>query len=152
VLSLPDVTPAGLGARDTLRLESGMCLYGDDLTPDQTPVEAGLMGVVDLSKDFVGKAAIAARVAEGPRECLIAFEMPGRQAARHGHEVTLDDKPVGRVTSGSFAPSLGHAIGLGYVAPRAAEPGTALAISVRSKALEARVVTPPFHKDGTARA
>ena len=151
VLSLPDVKPAGLGARDTLRLESGMCLYGQDLTPDQTPVEAGLMGVVDLSKDFVGKEAVAARMADGPRESLIAFEMPGRQAARHGHEITLDSKPVGHVTSGSFAPSLGHAVGMGYVAPHATEPGNALAVNVRSKALEARVVTPPFYNDGSAR-
>lgn len=152
VLNLPNVKPAGLGARDTLRLESGMCLYGQDLTPDQTPVEAGLMGVVDLSKDFVGKVALAARAHEGPRERLIGFEMPGRQAARHGHEITLGGKPIGLVTSGSFAPSLGHAIGMGYVDPHAAEPGTDLSITVRGKALEARVVIPPFYKDASARA
>ena len=152
VLRLPHVKPAGLGARDTLRLEMGMPLYGADLTPEQTPVEAGLMAAVDLGKAFVGRDAVRARAEDGPRQILVGFAMSGRRASRSGQEILHKDEPVGRVTSGSFAPSLGHAIAMGYVAPHVAAPGCVLTMDFRGKAVEARVVERPFYKRGSARA
>ena len=152
VLRLPHVKPAGLGARDTLRLEMSMPLYGADLTPEHTPVEAGLMAAVDLGKAFVGRDAVDARFRDGPRERLIGFAMPDRRAARSGQEILHQDEVVGAVTSGSFAPSLGHAIGMGYVAPQVAEPGRVLTMEFRGKAVDARVVDRPFYRQGSARA
>ena len=149
VLGLPNVKPAGLGARDTLRLEMGMPLYGADLTTDQTPAETGLMFAVDLDREFVGRDAVAARVDEGPKTQLVGFEMLGRRAARPGHEIQMNGETVGRVTSGCFGPSVGRAIGMGYVRPDAAAPGTALTIDVRGKALDARTIELPFYSNGS---
>ncbi len=150
VLALPDAKPIGLGARDTLRLEAGMPLYGQDLTPDRTPVEAGLMAAVALDKEFVGRDAVAARAEAGASERLVGFALDGRRAARAHDAILLGDARVGEVSSGSFAPSLGHAIGMGYVAAHAAEAGTELTTDVRGKFIPARVVERPFYKDGTA--
>ncbi len=152
LLERPEVKPIGLGARDTLRLEMGMPLYGSDMTSEHTPVEAGLMAAVDLSKEFVGRGAVAARAEEGPRRRRIGFVLEGRRAARSGDELRLADRTVGAVTSGSFAPSLGYAVGLGYVEPAAAAPGTTLEALVRGKAQPCRVEPWPFYRAGTAAA
>lgn len=152
LIALPGVRPAGLGARDTLRLEMGMPLYGQDLTPAYTPVEANLVCAVDLDKDFCGRDAVAVRAQEGPRERLVGFTMPGRRAARHGAAILHQGEPVGSVTSGSYTPSMDQAIGMGYVATGASEPGTALSLDVRGKMIEGTVVKLPFWTTGTARA
>ena len=126
-----------------------MPLYGADLSPDQTPAEAGLMSAVDLAKPFVGRDAVASRVEAGPREMRIGFKMASKRAAREGDEIRWQGKTVGRVTSGSFAPSLGCAIGMGYVAGDVPEAGD-IELIVRGKALAAQIARLPFY-EGTAR-
>ncbi|MHC1711022.1 MAG: glycine cleavage system aminomethyltransferase GcvT [Solidesulfovibrio sp.] len=142
----PRVAPAGLGARDTLRLEMGYPLYGQDLDEEHTPAEAGYGWLLTAPANYVGKGKAAAL-----RQKLIALEIPGRRSARHGDEV-IDKagKTVGVVTSASFAPSLGHAIALAYVTAAAAE-----AKEFRVKAARAELPAVkralPFYKNGTAR-
>ena len=141
--------PAGLGARDTLRLESGYCLYGHELTEETTPLEAGLGWVTKLgTDDFVGKRAIAAQKEQGVPRKLIGFVMDERGIPRQGYAITdADGEPVGEVTSGSQSPLLGQGIGLGFVPndPAFTEPGSAIGIAVRGKILPATVKKPPFH-------
>lgn len=143
--------PAGLGARDTLRLEAGYCLYGNDLTEDTNPLEAGLGWVVKLDKgDFVGRAALQAVKADGPDRMLVGFKIDERGIPRPGHDILdPDGHVIGTVTSGSQSPMLGRGIGLGYV-PNASgytEPGRPLRIDAGRRTLDAVVVTPPFHRD-----
>jgi len=140
--------PVGLGARDTLRLEGRLSLYGQDLDDTTTPLEAGLGWVVKWDKgDFIGKQALLAQKAEGPKRKLVGFVMRGRGTARHDYPLLdLDKNPVGRVTSGAPSPSLGVSIGLGYVPPRLAAPGTRLLADCRGKTVEAEVVEGPFYK------
>ncbi len=144
-LDHPDVKPAGLGARDTLRLEMGLPLYGQDLDTDHTPSEAGYEFVLTSQADYIGKAS-QNRISEQ----LIPLVIPGRRAARHGNEVFLPDGTlVGRVTSGSFAPSLGTSIALAYVQAPYAE---ARNFEIRSKTvLKAQKANLPFYTKGTAR-
>ena len=120
------VVPVGLGARDTLRLEAGMPLYGNELGPDTTPFEAGLGRVVNFAKegDFVGRAALEKARAEGPRKKLVGLTVRGRGIARHGYEVFAGDRRTGTVTSGTLSPTLGEPIAMAYVTPSEAEPGT----------------------------
>ena len=143
----PDgLLPVGLGARDTLRLEAGLCLHGHDISPERNPIEAGLSKFVDLSKDFVGRAALAAAAASGTPEKLVGLRVADRGIIREACSISLDGETVGQVTSGTFAPSLGCSIGLGYVKAHLAEPGTKLEVIVRSKPIACDVVELPFYR------
>ena len=139
------VVPAGLGARDTLRLEAALPLYGHELDDDTSPLQAGLDRFVKSQPaGFVGAEAIAARAAAGHPQVLVGFELEDRGVARAGHAILRDGESIGHVTSGAPSPTLGRSIGLGYVPPDAAEPGTELGIEVRQRRLAARVVKTPF--------
>ena len=142
------LVPVGLGARDTLRLEAGMPLYGNDLDATVNPYEAGLGRVVKLGKpgDFVGRAALEKVAAEGPRRRLVGFMVRGRGIARHGYPVYAEDRETGIVTSGAPSPTLGVPIGMGYVAPGDGEPGTMLAVGIRDGRVPVEVVPLPFYK------
>ena len=145
------VKPAGLGARDTLRLEAGYPLYGNELSESHTPVEAGLSKFIDKNSDYIGKSALANETNRGYNERLIGFRMEGRQAARHGDVMFSGSETIGKVTSGCFAPSLGYAVGMGFIAQKYSLPDTQFEIQVRSKRLKALCVETPFYKQGTAR-
>ena len=139
--------PAGLGARDTLRLEASMALYGHEIDESTTPFEAGLAWVVKMNKgDFLGREALAAQQAEGVRRKLVGFEVEGRGIARQGHEVKSGGQTVGVVTSGTWSPSFEKAVGLAYVPAELAAPGTPLEIDVRGRPLAAKVVEVPFYR------
>lgn len=139
--------PAGLGARDTLRLEASMALYGHEIDESTTPFEAGLAWVVKMGKgDFLGRDALAAQQAEGLRRKLVGFEVQGRGIARQGHEVKMEGRTVGTVTSGTWSPSFEKALGMAYVPAEKAAPGTALEIDVRGRALPATIVDVPFYR------
>jgi aminomethyltransferase len=138
--------PIGLGARDTLRLEAAMCLYGNDIDSTTTPVEAGLEWTVKVGKGpFAGREVLEAQLAAGTARRLVGLEMIGRGIARHGHPVLADGRVVGQVTSGTHAPTLGKAIALAYVPTDRSATGTPLEVDVRGKTVEARVVTLPFY-------
>jgi aminomethyltransferase len=139
------LAPIGLGARDTLRLEARMCLYGNDIDDTTTPWEANLGWTVKMDKpDFIGKAALAASRA-APARSLIGLVVDGR-IARHGHVVLIDGAPAGVVTSGSRSPTRGDNIALAYVPRGHGKPGSTLLIDVRGKTAEATVVKGPFYK------
>ena len=139
--------PAGLGARDTLRLEAGLPLCGTDMDATTTPLEAGLAWVVKLDKgDFVGRAALAAQAASGLTRRLVGLELDEPGIPRHGYGVWRDGTPVGRVTSGTKSPALGTFIGLAYVAVGAAAPGTPVAVDIRGRRVPAHVVERPFYR------
>ena len=141
--------PAGLGARDTLRLEAGMALYGHEIDRETTPYEAQLGWVVKLDKgEFIGRGALAAQQERGIEKQLVGFEIVGRGIARQGHTVSHDGQDVGQVTSGTFAPTLEKAIGTAYVPPRLAAEGTEWTIAVKRRELTARVVALPFYSRG----
>jgi aminomethyltransferase len=143
---------AGLGARDSLRLEVGYILYGNDLDERRTPLEAGLGWVVRLDKgDFVGRNVLARQKEEGPREKLIGFVLQERGFPRQGYEIRHNGEPAGEVTSGVLSHSTGQGIGLGYVAVEAAKPGTPIEVVIRDRAIPAEVVRPPFYKEGSLR-
>lgn len=139
--------PAGLGARDTLRLEAGYCLYGHELTEEITPLEAGLGWTVKLDKgtDFIGREALATEKRDGLRRKLIGIELTERGVPRAGYRLLRDGAQVGELTSGTMAPSLNKPIGLGYAAPDTAV-GTSIAVEIRGKAVAATVVPLPFYK------
>jgi aminomethyltransferase len=138
------VTPAGLGARDTLRLEAGLPLHGHELGPGITPLQAGLGWVVRFDKGpFRGREALQREQDAGVARLLRGFSVEGRQPARDGALIFHDGAEVGVVTSGNFSPTLGHAIALGFVPPTI-EPGAAVELEVRGKRLAATVVKPPF--------
>lgn len=140
--------PVGLGARDTLRLEAGMPLYGHELGPDTTPFEAGLGRVVKLAKegDFVGRAALEKASAEGPRKLLVGLVVRGRGIARQGYGVFADDRRIGVVTSGTQSPTLGLPIAMAYVTPSEAQPGTIVGVGIRDQRVQAEVVPLPFYR------
>ncbi|HEV8579855.1 MAG TPA: glycine cleavage system aminomethyltransferase GcvT [Thermoanaerobaculia bacterium] len=139
--------PAGLGARDTLRLEAAMALYGHEIDETTTPFEAGLGWVVKLDKgDFIGREALVAQKAQGVPRKLAGFEVQGRGIARQGHTVVSDGDTVGGVTSGTWSPTFEKALGMAYVPPEMAAPGTPLTLEVRGKALPAVVVELPFYR------
>jgi aminomethyltransferase len=143
------LVPAGLGARDTLRLEARMCLYGMDIDETTTLVEAGLGWIVALDPakgDFPGRAVLEAQKKSGPPRKLVGFEVLGRGIARHGYPVLVNHQPVGTVTSGTYAPFLQKNIGLCYLPAALAAVGTDLEIDVRGRAVSARVVPTPFYK------
>ncbi|HZN16537.1 MAG TPA: glycine cleavage system aminomethyltransferase GcvT [Acidimicrobiales bacterium] len=140
------VTPAGLGARDTLRLEAGLPLHGHELGPGITPPQAGLGWVVAWDKPaFRGKDALVAERERGVTRRLRGLAVEGRQPPRQGYGVLVDGKPAGEVTSGNFSPMLGHGIALAFLPP-AVEPGAAVQVDVRGTPVAATVVKPPFFK------
>jgi aminomethyltransferase len=148
LLRLEGVRPCGLGARDTLRLEAGNRLYTQDMDEDTTPLEVGLGWVVEFDKgDFIGREALLRqRESGGPSRQLVGFETLERAVPRHDAVVYVDGQAVGRVTSGSFAPSLGKNIGFAFVPPHAAAPGTEIGVEVRGRPVPARVVDTPFFR------
>jgi aminomethyltransferase len=139
------IKPIGLGARDTLRLEARLSLYGNDLDEQHTPHEAGLSWVVK-GKGFIGEEALAKQKAEGVSRKLAGFVMKERGTARHGYPISDGTKPIGVVTSGSLGPTVGVNIGLGYVPAALDVPGTRLTIDCRGKHAAAEVVKGPFYK------
>jgi aminomethyltransferase len=141
------VLPCGLGARDTLRLEAKMALYGNDIDDKHTVLEADLGWIVKLEKgDFIGKAALAAQKAQGVKRKLVGFEMTGRGIARSHYKIVKGGKEIGEVTSGGPAPWLNKNIGLGYVAVAHSAIGTEFDIVIRDNPVSARVIQTPFYK------
>jgi aminomethyltransferase len=143
------LVPAGLGARDTLRLEARMMLYGNDIDETTTLIEAGLGWIVSLDEakgEFNGRTPLAGQKAAGAPRKLVGFEMVGRGIARHGYPMFLDGEPTGTVTSGSFAPFLQKCIGLCYLPAARAVAGTPIEVGLRGGRVEARVVATPFYK------
>ncbi len=136
------VTPCGLGARDTLRLEACFALHGNELTPERTPIEAGLAWACALDKEFPGVDVLRRQKGDGPAETLVAFAMEDKGIPRQGMAV----EERGEVTSGTLSPSLGRGIGMAYVDTALAAPGTAITIDLRGRPRRARVVKKPFYK------
>jgi len=146
------ILPAGLGARDSLRLEMGYALYGNDLDEEHDAIESGLGWVVKPDKgEFSGRAALLRAKDAGPARRLVGFELKERGFPRHGYEIAHEGRVVGVVTSGVHSPSLDRGIGMGWVEAALAKPGTAIDIVVRGKAVPAEVVRPPFYKHGSIR-
>ena len=138
-------TPCGLGARDTLRLEAGMCLYGNDIDDSTTPIEAGLQWTVKPEKgEFTGRSVLVRQLEEGPPCRLVGIEVTDRGIARHGHSIVAGGEKVGIVTSGTHSPTLGRAIAMAYVPP-SFTTGTTVEVDVRGRVLAARVVDLPFY-------
>ena len=144
------VTPCGLGARDTLRLEAAMHLYGNEMDAGTTPLEASLGWLVHLEMPaaFVGRGALERQSAEGVGRKLVGLKLQGRAIARHGYPVLHNGAMVGEITSGSWSPTLAEAIALAYVPAELAKIGTELAVEIRGKAEPARVVKRPFYRRG----
>jgi aminomethyltransferase len=138
--------PAGLGARDTLRLEAGMPLYGHELTEETDPLSAGLGWAVDLPKDFIGAEALRAIAGNGPTRKLVGMTIEGQRAARQGMEIRQGGKSIGIVTSGAMSPTLKRPIAMGYVDAALASEGTGLEIDCRGNCLSATVTALPFYK------
>jgi aminomethyltransferase len=142
------IAPIGLGARDTLRLEAGMPLYGNELDRTTNPYEANLGRVVKLDKpgDFIGRAALEKVARDGVARRLVGLVMRGRGIARHGYPVLADARPTGIVTSGTHSPSLGEAIAMAYVATADADPGRMVDVEIRGQRVPAEVVALPFYQ------
>lgn len=147
LIASPDVSPAGLGARDTLRIEASLPLYGQELDEATTPLEAGLDRFVSQAGGFSGAEALEKQRADGPTKTLVMIEMIDRGIPRHGYEILdCSGNTIGQVTSGTTAPYLKKNIAMGYVPPNHSEIGTELAIAIRNRALKARIVPRPFFK------
>ncbi len=146
--------PVGLGARDTLRLEAGLALYGHELDRATTPVEAGLATYVKFGRGFIGENALKTEAERGPKKRLIGLVTEdGKSIARQGYRLFSGDRDVGVVTSGTFAPTLGRPIAMGYVtAPAAVAEGDHLDVEIRNRRVAARVVKLPFYKPGAAKS
>ena len=138
--------PAGLGSRDTLRLEAGCPLYGVDTDESKTPLESGLERTLDLSKDFIGKNAILERKAKGIKEILVGFKMLDRAIPRTGYTIEKDGKSAGIVTSGTYSPTLKENIGFAYVAPGNSKTGETFDVIVHGEKKKAVVVEMPFYR------
>jgi aminomethyltransferase len=142
-----DLVPAGLGCRDTLRFEAAMPLYGQELDDERGPVEAGLARFVAFDKgDFIGREALLSQRREGPAFRLVGFEMVGRGIPRTGYPLYQGGQQVGYVTTGSFSPTLGKNLGLGFVRPQYRRVGTELEVGIRGRNVAARVVKTPFYR------
>jgi aminomethyltransferase len=140
------VLPCGLGARDSLRLEAGMCLYGQDIDEKTTPVEAGLEYVITQdSRDFIGKPRLLTQLQSGTNRKRVAFSLQEAGIPRHGFSLTFSDKPVGVVTSGTFSPVLKKGIGMGYLPTPLASPGQTISVDIRNSQKLAKVVSTPFY-------
>ncbi|MCD6577931.1 glycine cleavage system aminomethyltransferase GcvT [bacterium] len=140
------VQPIGLGARDTLRFEAKLMLYGNELTDDITPLDAGLKWAIDLDKDFVGREPILKEKEEGLKRYLVGFEMNKKAIPRHGYKIVEGDKEIGWVTSGTVAPYLKKFLGLGYVPYDKRKRGNIITIDIRGRKVEATIVKTPFYK------
>jgi aminomethyltransferase len=141
------IMPVGLGARDTLRFEACMALYGNDIDDTTTPFEAGLDWIVKLDKEgFLGREALVRQRAAGIKRKLVGFEMRGRGIARHSYPIWSGGGPVGIVTSGTHAPTLGKALGMGYVPVELSAPGSKFDIEIREQKVAAEVVETPFYR------
>lgn len=142
------VTPCGLGARDTLRLEAALSLYGQDIDDTTTPLEAGLSWLVhlDTKGDFIGRDVLAQQKAEGIQRRLVGLEMVSKGIARHDYPILCEGQEVGIVTSGTLSPTLGKAIGLGYLPKSMSKVGQSLEIQIRGKTYPAQVVKKPFYR------
>ncbi|MEH6703594.1 MAG: glycine cleavage system aminomethyltransferase GcvT [Galbibacter orientalis] len=141
------IKPIGLAARDTLRLEMGYCLYGNDIDDTTSPLEAGLGWITKFSKDFVNSEALKRQKETGVTKKLVGFEMIERGIPRHDYEIlNTNEEVIGKVTSGTMAPSLNKGIGMGYVTTENAEVGTTIYLQIRKKKVEAKVVKLPFYK------
>ena len=139
------IKPIGLGARDTLRLEMGFCLYGNDIDDTTSPLEAGLGWVTKFSKEFTNAKQLEQQKQEGIKQKLVGFEMIERGIPRHDYEITdAEGNAIGRVTSGTQSPSLQKAIGMGYVPTAFAKEGTEIFIKIRDNKIKAVVKKPPF--------
>ena len=146
------LVPVGLGARDSLRLEMGYALYGNELDSEHTPLEAGLSWITKLDKgDFMGRDALLAHRKAGIHRRLVGLVLGERAFPRHGYAILADGEPVGSVTSGTVSPSLGIGIAMGYVPAQRAAPGTKLQVDARGRALDAVVTRPPFYTSGSIR-
>ncbi|HEY2066633.1 MAG TPA: glycine cleavage system aminomethyltransferase GcvT [Gemmatimonadaceae bacterium] len=144
------ITPAGLGARDTLRLEMGMALYGNDIDDTVTPLEANLAWLVKLAKgDFVGRGVLAAQKETGVEKKLVGFTLQDRNFPRHGYPVYYQGEPSGEVRSGTMSPTLGIPIGTAYLPAAGAKEGTGFEVEIRGKRVPATVVKPPFYKNAS---
>ena len=141
------IKPIGLGARDTLRLEMGFCLYGNDIDDATSPLEAGLGWVTKFNKEFTNSVALQQQKQEGVKRRLVGFEMIDRGIPRHDYEIVdANGNPIGKVTSGTQSPSLQKAIGMGYVNNDFAKEGSEIFINIRDNKVKAKVVKPPFYK------
>lgn len=142
-----DMKMAGLACRDTLRLEMGFCLYGNDINDTTSPLEAGLGWITKFTKDFVNSDNLKIQKEEGITKKLVGFELIDRGIPRHDYEIVdADGNNIGIVTSGTMAPSLGKAIGMGYVTKEHAKVDTEIYIAIRNKQIKAKVVKMPFYK------
>ncbi|MQQ10065.1 glycine cleavage system aminomethyltransferase GcvT [Epibacterium sp. SM1979] len=149
LLAHDDCAPAGLGARDSLRLEAGLCLYGNDINADTSPVEAGLTWSIQKSRrtggGFPGAARIQSEITDGPARKLVGIKPEGRAPARQGVEIqSTSGDPLGQITSGGFGPTVGGPVAMGYVASPHSTPGTAVNLIIRGKAQPATIVALPF--------
>lgn len=142
------VVPCGLGARDTLRLEAAMALYGQDIDATTTPLEAGLGWVVhlDTKGDFIGRSVLEKQKISGVKKRLVGIEMQGRYIARHGYPVISEGKTVGEVTSGTLSPTLGKAVALAYIPTNLSKIGQQLEVEIRGKYYPGIVVKKPFYR------
>ena len=135
--------PAGLGARDILRLEMGYSLYGQDIDENITPLEAGFEKFIDFSKDFIGKAALLKQKKEGVKQQRLFLKSSSRRTPRHLHQIYLNNREVGAVTSGTFSPHLGCGIGMGFV-QQTLTPGTPILVGDSKLKIEAGATIKPF--------
>jgi aminomethyltransferase len=147
------IRPIGLGARDTLRLEMGYALYGNDITAETTPLQAGLSWIVKLNKgDFIGREALVKERSEGVRRRLVGLEMIDRGVARAHYHILTGGEVVGEVTSGTVSPSLNKSLGLGYVRTECAKVGGLVQVDIRGKPAQARVAATPFYPSQVRKA
>lgn len=152
LMAHPDTKPIGLGARDTLRMEMGYPLYGHELNEDQSPVGTSHGKFISKKKKFIGHQAISDEIQNGASRYLVGLRLSSRRAARAGEDVFFHDKPVGIITSGSYAPSLGTAAALALLSPDCMDPGTRVSIQDSQGVVkEAEVVSLPLYTEGTAR-
>lgn len=141
------IKPIGLAARDTLRLEMGFCLYGNDIDESTSPIEAGLGWVTKFTKEFTNSEALKSEKEQGPKNKLVGFELDGKGIPRQGYDIVNDQgEIIGKVTSGTMSPSLHKGIGLGYVPTNLSEAGTKINIQIRKNAVPATIVKTPFYK------
>jgi aminomethyltransferase len=146
------LTPTGLGARDSLRLEMGYALYGNDLDEEHTPLESGLGWITKLDKgEFVGREALVAQKAEGVQRRLVGLVLKERGFPRHGYPIVSNGQEVGEITSGTVSPSIGVGVAMGYVPTGLASAGTEVGIRIRKELIPAMVQRPPFYTQGSVR-
>ncbi len=146
------IAPTGLGCRDSLRLEMGYALYGNDLDDEHTPLESGLGWITKLEKgDFVGKDVLVRQKEAGVTRRLVGLRLTDRGFPRHGYPIVSQGQDVGEVTSGVVSPSLGSGIAMGYIPTELSKAGTEVGVRIRDKVIPAVVHRPPFYTEGSVR-